>query len=127
MKTKSKGRLDRNFVLINHFKFLFMIQSYKGNYLFDKETVQNWNSSVIGVYYCGDINNNGSLTVLYVGKATSEEGIRGRLLQHLNEEKWSDITHFGYCVCTTSEEAEKFEASEIMKYQPKYNKQGKSL
>ena len=103
-----------------------MIQSYKGHYHYNKKVVSDWNSTAIGVYYCGYPLTNGKLYVLYVGKATSNEGIRGRLLQHLRENKWSNVSHFGYCVCSTSKESENFEASEIKRLKPKHNKQGKS-
>ncbi len=102
-----------------------MIQPYKGHYQYNEKIVSDWNSTAIGVYYCGYPNTNG-LSVLYVGKAISDEGIRGRLLQHLKEDKWPDVSHFGYCVCSTPKEAEDFEASEIKKLKPKYNTQGKS-
>ncbi len=101
-----------------------MLQSYKGHYPYNKETVSGWDSNAIGVYYCG-YPNGGGLDVLYVGRATNYGGIRTRLLQHLAEDQWRDVSHFGYCVCTTSEEAENFEASEIRRLQPRYNKQGK--
>jgi len=102
-----------------------MIQPYKGHYSYNKRVVSDWDSTAIGVYYCGYLSIN-NLYVLYVGKATSNEGIRGRLLQHLKENKWPDVSHFGYCVCSTSKEAEDFEASEIKRLKPKYNTQEKS-
>ncbi len=102
-----------------------MIEDYKGPYLYNKEIVSNWESTAIGVYYCGFISSNNVLSVLYVGKGTSDKGIRGRLLQHLDEDKWPDVSHFGYCICSTSTEAELFEASEIKRLKPKYNIQGK--
>lgn len=102
-----------------------MIQQYKGNYPYNEKTIIAWDSNAIGVYYCGYPRTDGKLLVLYVGKATSDQGIRGRLLQHLEEDKWPDVSHFGYCVCSTSKEAEDFEASEIERCKPKYNTQGK--
>ncbi|KKP42224.1 MAG: hypothetical protein UR31_C0017G0003 [Parcubacteria group bacterium GW2011_GWA2_33_14] len=102
-----------------------MRNSYEGHYSYDKDVVGNWNATAMGVYYCGYIDGN-NLIVHYVGRATSDEGIRGRLLQHLSEDKWQDVSHFGYSVCTTSREAEDFEASEILRLKPKYNMQGKS-
>lgn len=102
-----------------------MIESYKGNYPYNEKVIGDWNSTAIGVYYCGRPVTNESLSVLYIGKATSIQGIRGRLLQHLGEDKWPDVSHFGYCVCSTSKEAEDFEASEIRRCKPKYNTQGK--
>lgn len=102
-----------------------MIQPYKGNYLYDKKVVSDWNSTEIGVYYCGYPLANGNLSVLYVGKATSDQGIKGRLLQHISEDYWPDVSHFGFHICSTSKEAEDFEASEIKIYKPKHNTQGK--
>jgi excinuclease UvrABC nuclease subunit len=63
--------------------------------------------------------------VLYVGRAVGKEGIRGRLLQHLQEDYWPNVSHFGYCLCNTTKEAEEHEANEIKRLQPKHNKQGK--
>ena len=60
-----------------------------------------------------------------VGRGVGDGGIRGRLLNHLRNDYWPDVTHFGYCVCSTAKEAEDFEASEIKRLQPKYNTQGK--
>jgi len=102
-----------------------MIQEYKGPYQYDEKTVGDWDSNAIGVYYCGYIGSNNSLIVHYVGKGAGDEGIRGRLLDHLREDYWSDVTHFGYRVCSTATEAENFEADEIKRLQPKYNDQGK--
>lgn len=102
-----------------------MIQPYQGHYQYSEKVVGDWNSAAIGVYYCGELLSNGNLSVLYVGKATGDKGIRGRLLQHLGEDKWPDVSHFGYCVCSTSREAEDFEVSEIKKFKPKHNTQGK--
>jgi len=103
-----------------------MVETYKGHYSYSSEVVSNWKSNAIGVYYCGFISSNGNLTVLYVGKGASDKGIRGRLLQHLDEDKWPDVAHFGYCTCSTPIEAETFEASEIKRLNPKYNILGKS-
>lgn len=102
-----------------------MIQSFKGPFSFTESIVTDWNSNIIGVYYCGVKTAEGKLTVYYVGRAVSDIGIRGRLLQHLSENKWYDVTHFGYEECSTSQEAINHEASEIVKYHPKYNTQGK--
>lgn len=101
-----------------------MTHPYKGHYPYNNTVVGDWDSDATGVYYCGYILND-TLIVHYVGKAVAEGGIRNRLLQHLGEDKWPDVTHFGYCVCTTTNEAETLEAAEIKRLQPKYNKQGK--
>lgn len=102
-----------------------MIQEYKGPYQYSEKIVSDWNSTAIGVYYCGYVSSNGKLTVLYVGKGVGDSGVRGRLLDHLQEDHWPDVTHFGYCICSTAKEAEDFEVSEIKRLQPKYNTQGK--
>ena len=102
-----------------------MIYQFKGPYSFDNATISGWNSTVIGVYYCGARTADGKLTVYYIGKSTADGGIRGRLLQHLSERKWADVTHFGYETCDTISETERHESSEIARYKPKYNTQGK--
>lgn len=105
-----------------------MIQKYEGEYSFNKATVEGWNSTAIGVYYVGSRAANGSFaSILYVGKATGDGGIRTRLLQHLSENKWPDATIFGYKVCSTAAEAEAHEAAEIKRLQPKYNVVGKAV
>lgn len=101
-----------------------MIQSFKGPYSFDKKIITDWNSNIIGVYYCGIKTQDGKLTIYYIGRAVGDGGIRGRLLQHLSENKWYDVTHFGYEKCSTIKETLDHEASEISSYKPKYNTQG---
>ncbi len=103
-----------------------MIYRYKGHFLYNQKVISDWNNSQIGVYYCGFIAQDGTLTPLYIGKAVGKEGIRGRLLQHLIDENWPGVTHFGYCVCDTDQETTDFELAEIAKHKPKYNTQGKS-
>lgn len=102
-----------------------MVSQFNGPYSFDTATVTNWNSSLIGVYYCGVKTVDGRLTVYYIGKSVADGGVRGRLLQHLNERKWPDVTHFGYVQCDSVTEAERHELAEIAKYRPKYNTVGK--
>ena len=102
-----------------------MIYQFRGHYSFNSSTLSRWNSSAIGVYYCGARTIDGKLSVYYIGKSVAEGGIRGRLLQHLNERKWPDVTHFGYVQCDTVAETERHELTEIAKYKPKYNTQGK--
>lgn len=101
-----------------------MIYPYKSNYSYSKKVVEDWNNSQKGVYYCGAVLKNGNLSPLYIGKAVGEGGIRGRLLEHLNQDNWPDVTHFGYTVCDTQVEAENLETSEVAKFKPKYNTQG---
>jgi len=102
-----------------------MIYSYKGHFIYDKKTIENWNSIVVGVYYCGYKLPNGNLDPLYIGSGTGESGIRGRLLDHMRDDYWPDITHFGYRQCGTVQEAVDLESQEIANYKPKYNKVGK--
>lgn len=103
-----------------------MIHPYKGNYIYNWSTISNWNNRQIGVYYCGSVLQDGSLLPMYIGKGTGENGIKGRLLQHINSDTWQGVTHFGYCSTDNSKEADNFELSEIARYKPKYNTQGKS-
>jgi len=104
-----------------------MVHPYQGNYPYNQKVVGDWNNSQIGVYYCGHVLPNGNLSPLYIGQGVGQDGIKGRLLQHLNRDSWSDVTHFGYSVCDTAKEAENLETAEIAKYKPKYNTQGKNL
>jgi excinuclease UvrABC nuclease subunit len=104
-----------------------MVNSYQGHYTYTQKVIGDWNNSQIGVYYCGYIGQNGNLMPLYIGQAVGQGGIRGRLLQHLNQDSWPDVTHFGYCVCGTTKEASDLESAEILKHQPKYNTQGKNF
>lgn len=100
-----------------------MIYKYQGAYAYNEDTVRNWDSTARGVYYCGFLNSNNNLVPLYIGRGIGEDGIRGRLLYHLREDKWDDVTHFGFCICSTDLEAEQHEKSEIEKFNPKYNTQ----
>ena len=102
-----------------------MISQYQGHFLYNSLTIRNWKSTSKGIYYCGYILPNGNLAPNYIGRAISIDGIRGRLLEHLNIEIWPDVTHFGYVVCSTIKEAEEFEATEIALFNPKYNIKGK--
>lgn len=103
------------------------MQQYAGEFPFNERTVGGWEAGgrVIGVYYCWAVNAFGAKTCVYVGRAVGDDGLRGRLLQHLAEDKWRDATHFGYTVCATANEAAQHEANEIYRMQPKYNKVGK--
>ena len=104
---------------------LHMAQPFKGNYSFNKQIVSNWESNAIGVYYCGFESQQGRLICLYVGQAVGEGGIRGRLLQHLAENKLPDVSHFWYTICETVREAAALEAREILRLQPEHNTKGK--
>lgn len=98
-----------------------MIYPFKGPFLYDDDVVRDWNNDSIGVYYVGKKNEAGALVIFYVGRAIADGGMRARLLQHLSESKWYDATHFGYHVCSSSQEAIDWEKEEIARYNPKYN------
>ena len=101
-----------------------MISNYQGHYFFNESSIINNAPQNIGVYYCGVLENNGNLGVFYVGRAKGENvTIRSRLLEHFNNDKWYDVTHFGFCLCSSEEEIENFEKLEIARLNtPKYNK-----
>lgn len=101
-----------------------MIRNFQGPFQYDFEIITNWASTIIGVYYCGYIER-GLLFSLYVGKATSDKGIRSRLLDHIRYDNWPGVTHFGYHECSTPTEADSLEASEIQRCKPRYNQLGK--
>ena len=101
-----------------------MVYPFKGPFSYDSDTVSDWDSKTIGVYYCGFKDTDGKLTIYYIGRAIGDGGVKARLLQHLNENKWRDVTHFGYHFCDTDKEAIDHEAAEIKLYKPKYNTQG---
>lgn len=98
-----------------------MITQFEGPHLFDVDIITDWNSSIGGVYYCGVITTERKLIVYYVGRAVGDGGIRSRLLQHLSENKWYDVTHFGYKACDSMNETIDHEISEISRLKPKYN------
>lgn len=102
-----------------------MIEIYKGHFAYTLQSVSNNAPQSKGVYYMGSLNQDGSLGVTYVGKSSDGADMRGRLLSHYNNGEWSDITHFGYRVCTTIQEADKLEADEITRLQPTHNQIGK--
>ncbi len=102
-----------------------MVHGFQGNYTYSEKVVGDWKSNAIGVYYCGYPTTEGKLRLLYIGVGTSENGMRGRLLDHLREDYWPDATHFGYQQCDSAKEALDWESAEILKYKPKYNTQGK--
>jgi len=102
-----------------------MVQKYKGHYEYSPRVVDGWDSNAIGVYYCGEINANGNLVPHYIGKGTGDGGIRRRLQDHLREDYWPNVTHFGFIVCDTIRESEIHEANEIAAHKPKHNEIGK--
>lgn len=102
-----------------------MVSPFYGPYSFTTAGVTAYASSNIGVYYCGVPGND--MKVYYVGKAArGDSSIRGRLLSHLSENKWHDVTCFGYKTTSTAQEADNLEASEIKRLKPKYNEVGKT-
>lgn len=103
-----------------------MIHEFKGPFSYSEAVIKGWNSSAIGVYYCGALGaDNKFRAFYYIGKGTGEGGMRSRLIDHLSQDSWPDVTHFGYHVCDRADEAESYEAEEIAKYKPRYNTQGK--
>ena len=102
-----------------------MIAPFKFPYPYTTNVLEGWNSSAIGVYYCGYLNTEGKLVVLYIGKGTGTSGMRGRLLDHLRDDYWPDATHFGYHACDYVHEADNYEMEEIARYKPTYNTVGK--
>lgn len=101
-----------------------MITGFYGPYDYLENVITNWQYTLRGVYYCGRVIN-GLVEHLYIGRSLSENGIRGRLLDHLREDDWVDVKYFWYRECSTDQEAINLEATEIKIHQPKYNKQGK--
>jgi hypothetical protein len=102
-----------------------MIYEYKGHFPYSENVIGDWNSSAIGIYYCGYPTGDGTLATLYVGRSVGQDGIRGRLLQHLRVDNWPRVTHFGFVICDTEQEVIDFEAIEIERIKPEYNTQGK--
>lgn len=105
-----------------------MIYPYKGNYQYNILSVMVIASSEMGVYYCWNMNSLFKLIALYVGRAKGDGvSIRNRLLDHLQNDRWSAVTHFGYRICTTKKEAEDLEVEEIQRLKPDYNELGKGF
>ena len=98
-----------------------MISKFYGPYDYSKTVVENWKHALKGVYYCG--NGSGQVANNYIGKATGIAGIRGRLLDHLDQDYWPDVVHFWYRTCDTDREVDQLEILEIKRHQPKYNTQ----
>lgn len=100
-----------------------MAKPYSGHFPYTERGISDHGPISTGVYYCGVITTEGKLRPYYIGKSSAIHGMRGRLLQHLSESKWWDITHFGFEECTTEDEALRHEENEIKLYKPKYNTQ----
>ena len=103
---------------------LNMIQPYQGHCEYSEGMIDLLDPDEIGVYYCGYKTPDNRLIPLYIGKGISDTGIRGSLLEHLKNENWPDVTHFGYQACDTVRESEALEKTEINEYKPTYNTQG---
>lgn len=104
-----------------------MISQYVGHYPYNQLSINTHAPEETGVYYCGSVNTENVLIIHYVGRSIGTQGIKGRLQDHLRQDSWPDVTHFGYCTCETDQEAVVFEQQEIGNYQPKYNTQGKAF
>lgn len=103
-----------------------MIYDYSGHYQYDRLSVGDKAPDSIGVYYCGYVDNRGMLIAHYVGRAVGfQVSLKSRLFDHLRDDNWSDVSHFGYRICTTQKEAEELESTEIQRLKPKYNEIGK--
>lgn len=102
-----------------------MVYQYKGHFPYNDETVRGWTSSAIGIYYCGYLNSTGHLVPIYIGKGTGTGGMRERLLCHLRDDLWPEVTHFGYSLCDFPNEADTYEIGEIQKHQPARNVLGR--
>lgn len=97
-----------------------MMSTYNGHFFYTKSGIEGSVSQKTGVYYCGVVRSDDMLSVFYVGKSND---VKNRLLQHLNENKWQDVTHFGYKTCDSELEADGLEKTEINRLKPKYNDQ----
>jgi excinuclease UvrABC nuclease subunit len=93
---------------------------YSGAYDFTEPTIKGWKSTNIGVYYLFE-----NAKIVYVGSAVGDEGIKGRLSQHLNEKNFPRVNEFGYKFISNQKEVLLHEKEEIQRLKPKYNKQGK--
>lgn len=99
-----------------------MVSSYQGHYSYNKQSVQANALHSWGVYYCGHLIPGGNLVPDYIGRAAGQGvTINSRLSNHLNTDRWNEVTHFGFVTCSTSQEAENFEKVEIQRCNPKYN------
>lgn len=104
-----------------------MVYNYQGHYQYNKVSVTSNAPDEIGIYYCGYVDANNTLITHYVGRAKGDGvSIRSRLSDHLRQDSWPDVFHFGCRACTTKKEAEDLETAEVLRLKPKYNIQGKS-
>ena len=102
-----------------------MIQSYAGSYPYNKDSITRYASDKLGVYYVGYLKGD-NLVTMYVGRAAGNGvSIKSRLLNHLSQDYWPEVSSFGFSVCDTKTEAENLEAQEINRLKPPYNRTGK--
>ena len=101
------------------------MNTYYGQYQYTDAVVRGWNSDAIGIYYCGQLDpqNPNLLIPHYIGRAVGAGGIRGRLLEHMRDDYWPGVTHFGYQLCASVRDAELIEEAEIKRCQPRHNVQ----
>ena len=101
-----------------------MFSIYTGHFAYNKVSILQNAPYGIGIYYCGVVLKDGKLYPAYIGRAKGNGvTICSRLLDHIRDDNWPDITHFGYRPCITGQEAEDLEIQEIRNYNPKYNTQ----
>lgn len=85
-------------------------------------------SAEMGVYYCCYMNGKNEPFTLYVGRDRGDGlSIRSRILDHMRNDHWPAVTHFGFRICTTKKEAEDLEVEEIQQLKPDYNELGKGF
>jgi hypothetical protein len=92
-------------------------------YSFITPSIDTHAPTAIGVYYCGALDAMGRFQPYYIGRAIGEStSSRSRLLDHLREEEWQDVTHFCFQICSTPIGATYLEEAEIKRFNPKYKK-----
>ena len=100
-----------------------MAGQYQGNYVYEENSVQIYAPVSWGVYYCVHIEQGSRVVADYIGKASGQGvTIKSRLLNHLSGDNWPEVSHFGYILCSSAEEAQRLEIEEINRCNPKYNK-----
>jgi len=99
---------------------------YQGHFQFNQLGMLMSAPQAQGVYYCGSLNSQNQLIPAYIGRAKGNGvTINSRLNDHLRDDHWSGVTHFGYILCSTDQETIALEANEIASYKPIYNTIGK--
>ena len=102
--------------------------NYQGHYSYNSISALLSAPNSKGIYYCGFVNQQGLLVPMYVGRARGDGvTIRSRLLDHLRNDKWLGVTHFGFTVYSTELFIDAIEGIEISRFQPIYNTQGRSF